>query len=154
MVVKGVFCILKNSWKICSNEVFQLNPRRFSPPIFLQPMYCVLCLVTQLYLTLCDPVDCNPPGSSVHAGFSRQEYWCGLPCPAPGDLPHPGIELESPALQADSTLSEPPGKSTNTGVGSLSLLQGIFPTQGLNLASCIAGGFITSRATREAPQPG
>ena len=40
-------------------------------------------------------------------GFSRQEYWSGLPCPPPGDLPNPGIEPRSPALQVDSLLSEP-----------------------------------------------
>ena len=45
-------------------------------------------------------------------------------CPPPGDLPNPGIEPRSPALWADSLLSEPPGKPENTGVGSLSLLQG------------------------------
>ena len=65
-------------------------------------------------------------------GFSRQEYWSGLPWPSPGDLPNPGIELRSPALQADSLPSEPPGKPKNTGVGSLSLLQWAFPTQELN----------------------
>ena len=43
-------------------------------------------------------------------GFSRQEYWSGLPFPSPGDLPDPGIEPGSPALQADSLPSEPPGK--------------------------------------------
>ena len=43
-------------------------------------------------------------------GFSRQEYWSGLPCPPPGDLPNPGIEHRSLALQADSLPSEPPGK--------------------------------------------
>ena len=43
-------------------------------------------------------------------GFSRQEYWSGLPFPSPGDLPDPGIEPESPALQADFLLLEPPGK--------------------------------------------
>ena len=43
-------------------------------------------------------------------GFSRQEYWNGLPFPSSGDLPNPGIELGSPALQADSIPSEPPGK--------------------------------------------
>ena len=42
--------------------------------------------------------------------FSRQEYCSGLPFPSPGDLPHPGIEPRSPALQADTSLSEPPGK--------------------------------------------
>ena len=65
-------------------------------------------------------------------GFSRQEYWSGLPCPPPGDLPNSGIETRSPALQGDFLLSEPPGKSKNTGVGSLSLLWGNFPTQELN----------------------
>ena len=44
-------------------------------------------------------------------GLSRQECWSGLPCPPPGDLPDPGVEPRSPALQADSLLSEPPGKS-------------------------------------------
>ena len=51
--------------------------------------------------------------------------------PSPGDLPNPGIEPRSPALREDSLPTEPPGKSKNTGVGSLSLLQGIFPTQEL-----------------------
>ena len=41
-------------------------------------------------------------------GFSRQEYWSGLPFPSPGDLPNPGIELGSAALQADALPSEPP----------------------------------------------
>ena len=41
--------------------------------------------------------------------FSRQEYWSGLPFPSPGDLPDPGIEPRSPALQADALPSEPPG---------------------------------------------
>ena len=43
-------------------------------------------------------------------GFSRQEYWSGLPFPSPGDRPNPGIEPGSPALQADVLSSEPPGK--------------------------------------------
>ena len=45
--------------------------------------------------------------------FSRQEYWSGKPFPSPGDLPEPGIKPGSPALQADSLLSEPPGKPPN-----------------------------------------
>ena len=47
-------------------------------------------------------------------GFPRQEYWSGLPFPSPGDLPDPGIEPMSPALQADSLPSEPPGKPNYT----------------------------------------
>ena len=62
-------------------------------------------------------------------GFSRQEYWSGLSCPPPGNLPNPGIELRSPTLEVDSLLSEPPGKHKNTEMGSLSLLQEIFLTQ-------------------------
>ena len=45
--------------------------------------------------------------------FSRQEYWSGLPFPSTGDLPNPGIKPGSPALQADSLPSEPPGKPLN-----------------------------------------
>ena len=48
-------------------------------------------------------------------GFSRQEYWSGLPFPSPGDLPDPGIEPGSPALEADALPSEPPGSSEGTG---------------------------------------
>ena len=44
--------------------------------------------------------------------FPRQEYWSGLPFPSPGDLPHPGIEPRSPALETDTLTSEPPGKTT------------------------------------------
>ena len=48
--------------------------------------------------------------ASPSMGFSRQEYWSGLPFPSPGDLPDPGIETGSPALEADTLTSEPPGK--------------------------------------------
>jgi len=46
--------------------------------------------------------------------FSRQEYWSALPFTSPGDLPDPGIEPKSPALQADALAFEPPGKSPLT----------------------------------------
>ena len=48
--------------------------------------------------------------ASLSMGFSRQEYWSGLPFPSPGDLPDPGIEPRSPTLEADALTSEPPGK--------------------------------------------
>ena len=64
--------------------------------------------------------------------FSRPEYWSGQLLPSSQDLPDPGIEPKSPALQADSLPAEPQGKSKNTRVSSLSLLQGIFPTQEIN----------------------
>ena len=83
---------------------------------------------------------CQAP---LSVGFSRQEYWSELPFPAPGDLPYPGIEPRSPALQVDSLPPEPPVKPNrsylawnspgqNTGVGSRSFLQGICPTKGSN----------------------
>ena len=50
-------------------------------------------------------------------GFSRQECWTGLPFPSPRDVPDPGIEPRSPALQADALLSEPPGKLKNVFAG-------------------------------------
>ena len=57
--------------------------------------------------------------------LSKQEYWSGLQCLPPENLPNPGIELRSPVLQADFLLSAPPGTSKNTGVGSLSLHGGL-----------------------------
>ena len=48
----------------------------------------------------------------VSVVFPRQEYWSGLPFPSPGDLSDPGMGPTSPALQADSLLSEPPGKGS------------------------------------------
>ena len=65
-------------------------------------------------------------------GFSRPEYWSGSPFPSPGYLPNPEIEHRSPGLQADSLPAEPPEKPKNTGVGSLSLFQGIFLIQELS----------------------
>ena len=64
-------------------------------------------LAAQSCPTLCDPVDCNLPGSSVH-GIFQARIMSGLPFPSPGNLPNPGIKPVSPALQADSFPSEPP----------------------------------------------
>ena len=69
-------------------------------------VYCVLCLVTQLCPILHNPMGCSLPGYSVPWGFSRQEYWSGLPCPPPGDLPSPGTTSQVGPLP-----SEPPGKA-------------------------------------------
>ena len=69
----------------------------------------------------------QPHGLSVE--FSRPEYWRGYPFPFPEDLPNPEIEPRSPTFQADSLPAELQEKPKNTGVGSLSLLQQIFPTQ-------------------------
>ena len=60
----------------------------------------------------CDPmtVACQAP---LSMGFSRQEYWSGLPVPSPRDLPNPGIKPESPALAGGLFTAEPPGKPTH-----------------------------------------
>ena len=49
----------------------------------------LVCIVAQSCPTLCDPMACSPPGSSVHGDSPDQEFWSGLPCPPPGDLPQP-----------------------------------------------------------------
>ena len=65
--------------------------------------------VAQLCLTLCEHVDCSPPVSSVHGILqARVLQWVAISFS--GDLPKPGIEHGSPALQADALSSEPPGK--------------------------------------------
>ena len=92
----------------------------------------------------------TPPGFLCPWGFSRQEYWSGLPCPPPGDLLNPGIEPRSPALWVDSLLSEPPQKPKNTGVDIYPFSRGSSQPRNWTRVSCIAGGFFTSWATREA----
>ena len=77
------------------------------------------------------PTLCNPMYYTVH-GILQAEYWNGLPFPSPRVLPNPGIKPRSPTFQADSLPAETQGKPSNTGVGSLSLLQGIFPTRESN----------------------
>ena len=65
----------------------------------------VCVLVAQSCLTFCDPMDCSPPGSSVHGILqARTLEWVAIP--PPGDLPDPGIEPGSPALQVDSLPAE------------------------------------------------
>ena len=96
------------------NKVGALSQRDSDTPVCT----CVCCACGQ-----------EPPRLLCLRGFSRQEYWSRSSGPLLRDLPSPEIEPRSPALQADSLLSEPPGKPKNTGVGSLSLLQWIFPTR-------------------------
>ena len=99
---------------------------------FVNRLRAVLCSVAQSRPTLHDPMDCKPTRLLSPWGFSRQEYWSELPCPPPEDLPDLGLEPRSSTLQSDSLTSAPPGKPKKTGMGSLSLLQGIFLTQELN----------------------
>ena len=84
--------------------------------------------VTQSCPTLCNPMDCSLPGSSIHGILqARILEWSAFLFSRGSSQPR------SPALQVNSLLSEPSGKSKSTGVGSLFLLQWIFPTQESNL---------------------
>ena len=86
-----------------------------------------LCLVAQLCPTLCNPTDCSLPGSSVHGDSPAKNT--GVGCHA---LLTQGSNPSLLHCRQNLLLSEPPGKPMNTGVGNLSSLQGIFPTQELN----------------------
>ena len=105
-----------------------LYPNWYLLCVFYLP-YLIVCMCSVIHpcLMLCNPMDCSQQ-APLSMEFSRQEYWSGLSCPPPGDLRNPGIKPRSPTLQRASLPSEPSGKTKNTGVGSLSLLQGIFPT--------------------------
>ena len=76
--------------------------------VFLRIIWMRVSSVTQSCPTLCNPMDYTTPGSSVH-GIVQARILSGLPFPSPGDLPDPGIEPRSLALQADSLSSEAPG---------------------------------------------
>ena len=73
-------------------------------------MCCVLCLVAQSCHTFCGLMDCSPPGSSVHGDSPGNNIGVGCHALLQRNLPDPGIEPGSPALQAYSFQSEPPGK--------------------------------------------
>ena len=68
------------------------------PKRSLPHFYYIIYSVSQSCPTLCDPMESVTYQASLSMGFSRQEYWSGLPFPSPGDLPNPGIEHGSPAL--------------------------------------------------------
>ena len=94
------------------------------------PMHMNVCSVPQC-VWLCNSMGCSPPGSCVNGILqARILEWVAMP--SSRGLPNPGIKPRYPTVQADSLLSEPPGKPMNTGVGSLSHLQRILPTQELN----------------------
>ena len=106
-------------------------PTMPSAPLFIHPTSTsgdrkVKVKVAQLCLTLCVPMD-----YTVH-GILQARILEWVVFPSPGDLSNPGIKHRSHALQADSLPAEPQGKPKDTGVGNLSLLQGIFLTPKLN----------------------
>ena len=88
-------------------------------------MCCTVLSPVQLFMTPWTTVHQAPPSMRI---LQARKLEC-VAVPSSRDIHNPGIKPRSPALQADSLPSEPPGKPKNTGVGSLTLLQGIFPTQ-------------------------
>ena len=106
---------------------FNLNCQIY---IVIQNCSCV-CLIAQSCPTLCNSMDCSLSGSSSMGILqARILEWVGYPFSR--DIPNPGIKPRAPTLQPDSLPAEPLVKPKNTGVGRLSLLQGIFPTQKSN----------------------
>ena len=72
-----------------------------------------MCSVTQSCLTVCDPMECSPPGSSVRGDSPSKKTGVGCHALPKGNLPNPGIEPRSSALQADSLLSDSPRQGRN-----------------------------------------
>ena len=104
-----LFNILKHLPNFCRVPLTDTWVRLASKLLYKSdPLKAYEALVPQSCLTL-PPRWTAARQAPLSMGFSRQEYWSGLPFPSPGNLPHPGIELTSPALQADSLLSELPG---------------------------------------------
>ena len=102
-------------FSICYGILFMLQlyfkgPKDPNSPVL---KWAFACMHVQSCLTLCNPMDCSPPSSSVHGIFPGQEYSRGLPCPPPGYLPDPEIERGCPPLPADSLPSELLGKPWN-----------------------------------------
>ena len=100
------------SWATSANatEGRRINPSEFHLTSWSDAQNLRCCIVAKSCPTLCDPMDCKLPGSSVH-GILRARILEWVAIPSPGDLPHPGIKLGSPALQADSLPTEPPGRT-------------------------------------------
>ena len=107
--------------------------------------HAVLCLVTQPCATLCCPMDCSPPGSSVDGILQGRV----LECPLPGDLPKPGIEPRSPGSQANS-FGNLQGRLWILEWVAFHFSRGFSQPENWTRVSCMAGGFLTSWTTREA----
>ena len=97
----GTFCHAKVDLNLCMGWLTVFMSSRAQCPLlskaFLLSVFGGGGLVAKLCPTLCDPVDCSSQ-APLSVGFSRQEYWSGLPFHSPGDLSHSGFEPESPAL--------------------------------------------------------
>ena len=104
-LLQGIFLTQESNLCLLCLLHWQASSSPLTPP---GKLLCTLLSAAKLCLTLCDSLDCSPPGSSVH-GISQARILERLPFPTPQDLPNPGIEPRSSALQADALTSEPRG---------------------------------------------
>ena len=102
LFIVQIFCLL--------TQVIKLNKCKIYVLTILLFYILHTCLVTQLCRTFCDPMDCIACQAPLFMGFSRQEYWSGLPFPPPEDLPNPGIIPVSPSLAGRFFTTEPSRK--------------------------------------------
>ena len=125
LISRGKGCLMGAMWdlppfhtsRVCSQLQHWDQPRLLSLPVLdglplTALMPCTKLLVAQWCPTLCDPMDCSLPGCSVH-GILQARTLEQVVFSFSGDLPHPGIEPRSPALQVGSLPSEPAGKPQN-----------------------------------------
>ena len=105
----SILYFLKIFLHIGHYRILSRVPCAIQQTLIIYFIYPVLCLVAQLCPTLCNPMDCSPPGSSVHGDSPGKNT--GVDCHAlfQGNLPNPGFEPRSPTLRADSLPSEPVG---------------------------------------------
>ena len=97
-----------------SMEISVILKLGFTAMTSIKLVYLCAVLICSVMSDSLQPQGLYPTQDSLSNGFSRQEYWSGLPFPSPGDLYNSGIEPRSPKLQANSLLPEPPGKSHQT----------------------------------------
>ena len=145
--VHNLYETLLKSSKVCWNKWKNIFCPRLACLNITQVSVLSVWPLVQLCPTLCDPM--WPHGAHrapLSMGFTRQEYWSGLPCPPPGDLPNLGTEPRSPPVQGDSLSSSHHGSPR---VCSLSLFQGVFPIQESNWGLLHCKRMLTSWATRE-----
>ena len=113
----GLDAMILVFWMLTLKPVFSLSSFTFIKRLFNSSLLSVIKVeseseVAQSCPTLCDPMNCVAHQAPLSVEFPSQEYWSGLPFPSPRDIPYPRIKHRSPALQADSLPSEPPGRPT------------------------------------------
>ena len=132
---------------LVSSLLFHL--KEVSLTFLLGPVCAVLCLVIQLCVTLCNPKDCSPPGTSVYEDSpGKNTEWVATP--SSSESSQSRIEPRSPTLQVDSLPSESSGKPKNTGWVAYPFSRGSSQPRNQSRVSCTADRFFTSWATREA----